>query len=135
VHVYAPIFRRIRDGTLKVDTKRARVYYRRSPRSPWRRMKPIFRHSGNRGEQNDHGYWFVSIGFTMPRSRRRHRRRKIALHRLVWLVDHNRETVPHGCDIHHINSNTDDNRAPNLTHLTVHLNRSHTSPLTSEEDF
>lgn len=74
---------RIADGTLRVDTKRARVWVRRGKR--WQRLTINW--------DSRERYQFVRVY-------QRGARKAIALHRLVWIAAH-RRLVPAGCEIHH----------------------------------
>lgn len=131
--VYWGFFYRIACGLLKVDTETATVYWRPSTKCEWKERVPSFRTSPG---MTDYGYWFIRISFVyFVRNRRKIYRRKIALHRLVWLVHNQRETIPLGCDIHHIDKDTHNNHHSNLTALDIPSNRKNDSSFTPVEDF
>lgn len=104
------ILDRINDGTLSVLVNEARVFS--FSRFGWAELTPIER------ESNGSTYHFVEIA-------KQGKKKKIALHRLVWMF-HHRCLVPDGFDVDHIadKSHTIDN----LRLLESSKNRSRGKP-------
>lgn len=105
------ILERLEAGTLLVDTKTGSVWSL-LPGSPMRLIKPINRLSERSA------YDFVNICHLG-------RKKKIAVHRLVWMSVH-RRTVPEGFDVDHINGKSIEfpNAIENLRLLESKVNRS-----------
>lgn len=131
--VYYPIFRRIAESTLRVILTQVkpfvRVESRRSPGSPWRELNLIERHS----PRSSKPYLFVQISWSGVRPVRgrnsgsRSRFKKIALHRLVWLLTVGCVTMPARRDVAHKNHDSLDCSPGNLELLTYVENRTNGS--------
>ena len=103
----AEILARIQDGSLQVDTHRGVVRNRQG------KALAVFEREHPEGPQRG-TYRFVSVCSNG-------KKKKIALHRLVWMAANGR-TVPDGYDIDHIASQTDDT-IQNLRLLESAVNR------------
>jgi len=104
------ILTRILEGTLTVLINEARVF---SFNREWKELRVIDR------ESNGSSYKFVEICHSG-------KKKKIALHRLVWMFAH-RCLVPEGYDVDHIEGKTSDS-IDNLQLLESSSNRSKGKP-------
>lgn len=107
------ILTRILEGTLTVLINEARVF---SFNREWKELRVIDR------ESNGSSYKFVEICHSG-------KKKKIALHRLVWMFAH-RCLVPEGYDVDHIEGKTSDS-IDNLQLLESSSNRSKGKPRVS----
>lgn len=105
----ADILARLSDGSLVVDVDAATV---RTVGTQQNKQLKVIQREGPGGST----YRFVTIC-------RGGRKKKIALHRLVWIAAHGR-LVPEGHDIHHVNGPKAGDQIGNLALLTTHENRS-----------
>lgn len=103
------ILERLRNGSLRVDVHRATVDSVIENRSI-KRLRVINR------ESNGSSYNFVEI-------RHKGKKKKIALHRLVWMA-HNDSLVPDGFDVDHIRGKAAGDGIGNLRLLKSSFNRS-----------
>lgn len=114
---------RLADGTLKVDVSGGRVLVRR-PNGRW--AVPYL-------ERDRCGYLFFRLY-------RNGARRKIALHRAVWMAA-NGTLIPAGHEVHHVNVNNQVNAHWNLeakdkdAHRLVHAGVDYPSAWDDEGDF
>lgn len=112
------ILDRIEDGTLFIDVNNAWVFS--LSRGNWRELRIITR------ESNGSSYRFVEV-YGKPG-----KKKKIALHRLVWMAA-NRQVVPDGYDVDHINGKVSDG-IDNLRLLESSLNRSIGKPVVKQQE-
>lgn len=117
----AIVYARLKDGTLHVDFSTGKIY---SVNSTWNELTVEYDdHAGNQR------YAFVTIrrkcisyrkGFRGQSSKIiTWRRRKIAVHKLVWIAKHG--LIPRGYDVHHKDLNSLNNRLSNLELLEKHI--------------
>lgn len=115
--VYFDVLRRVRDETLRlvvIDHEPfVAVEWRPAAGGSWRRKSLILRDSP-RGKS----YWFLQVQSLCGT-----KKKKIALHRLVWLLANDRVAVPAEFDIHHIDQDTWNCRPENLELLPQSVNR------------
>jgi len=111
------VYKRLEEGTLKVNFNTGRVYSYHKRKKKWKEVK---RHlSGRKGYE----YYSVTI-FRCCVSYPRHweklvvyRRRKIRVHKLVWIAAHGK--IPKGYLVHHKNRNRLHNGLLNLQLVTI----------------
>ncbi|MEM6471698.1 MAG: HNH endonuclease [Planctomycetota bacterium] len=103
------ILDRINDGTLVVQMDKPIVWSFNTRRKVWTPLTAI------EHESNGSKYRFVNIC-------KRRMKKKIAVHRLVWMFAH-RQLVPEGYDVDHIEGKVSD-RIENLQLLESSRNRS-----------
>lgn len=104
---YSLFFDRIAEGTLRVDCTAGTVEILCPQSKEWR--EPHI-------DVNEHGYLFFRVykdGF----------RRKVAVHRLVWMVHNGRQDVPAGHEVHHEDLNQRNNSGTNLKLLDCDSHR------------
>lgn len=102
---YWIFFRLIARGLLHVDLATGAILKRKHNRTDYP-LVPM------RLEQCN-GYYFVCGYYTTMRAKRRYRR-KISVHRLVWMVANHRTTIPIGKDVAHKDHIPSHNWAGNL---------------------
>ena len=112
------ILGRILDGTLTILVNEPRVFSF-TARYGWNELRQIERTS------NGSTYRFVEIYH-------KGKRKKVALHRLVWMFAH-RELVPEGYDVDHIEGKYSD-AIDNLRLLESGVNRSRGRPVKPQEE-
>lgn len=106
------ILKRLQDGSLRVCTQNAIV--ESLVHGCFKRVRIIER------ESNGSTYSFVEVGYKKLK-------KKIALHRLVWM-SHHMQVVPAGVDVDHIHGKQAGNGIENLRLLDSHTNRSRGKP-------
>ncbi len=114
------ILARINSGSLFVHVERAEVFgFSRG----WKQLRAISRTS------NGSTYRFVEVSY-------QGKKKKIALHRLVWMFAH-MQVVPDGFDVDHVNGKRGDfpDRIGNLQLLESRVNRSQGCPSESLQLF
>lgn len=112
------ILDRINDGTLTVLVNEARVFS--FTKGSWHELSPV-----ERTPPSGTSYRFVEVC-------RHGRKKKVALHRLVWMFAH-RSLVPEGYDVDHIEGKVRDT-IDNLRLLESSANRSRGKPRKLQEE-
>lgn len=119
---YKIIFDRMEAGTIKVDVVEGKVCVKY--KGKW--IEPYISLDD---EDLDKAYRFVTIYY-------KNRRRKIAVHRLVWMVDNGEESIPEGYDVAHDDDDPGNNCNWNLDLEPNAFNRRNSSTFNSkDEDF